>query len=225
MQATLKVLVGILVLALVGCGGVSPQVYPAVPPQVYDVARTLFASQNNNIGGTFVTDTIAADGLITRNTWTPGLLQTLPGPWLGVEIETHSIYKLDVAAGCIRAVAEEGWTHQTHVQIGSQAYPSQPCWIKGLSITSGQSLETDMPPSAYTWNQIGLNGEILNPAVGSWRDHTVLTASQTGLTLVESYHDLSPEHVSDVPYCGKSFYDLKGIISVSQIPAACIGLP
>lgn len=218
-------LLSVIALTMTACGSRArvPVQPPALPSA--DIASFLFGSLGNNIGGnTTVTDSIDATGRITRKTYTVGLLQTIPGPWTGQEIETWSIYQRDDVAGCVRAVAEEGHLHATGQFIGAQEYDTQPCWVSGKTIAAGQAaIVTVINEAPYSWYQMDTTGGKTNQAKGVWGDKTSLTFDGRQMNLVEDYQDLSTGATS-APYCGLSLYlsQPPGMKSVVQQPSACL---
>lgn len=193
---------------------------PTPPTLTWQVAQELFASRGNNIGGTFVTDSIAGAD-IRRITYTPGNLYTLSSPYKGTELETHSLYRIGEA--CIQAVAEETRAHVGGALIAVQTYTTTPCWVNALTISAGDVITTAITGAPYAWHEMDLDGNILYPATGTWDDKTVLTTTATGFRLVERYEDTT-EIIPNapVPYCGVGLYGKgTGMLSITQDPKAC----
>jgi hypothetical protein len=188
----------ITVLVLAGCGSV-PQQQPL--PVVVDVARTLFRTSGRNIGPATITDVIADNGLITRNADTPTN-----------DFETHSIYQIDEAAGCIRAVAEETWNKYPKYLHYIQEYPEKPCWAPLNTINV---VATPKFSSRYTWKQFNPDGTQIGETFteGTWEDYTIFTP---GATLLEYYKDTTASKQPTEAYCVQGSYDFQGLASLGK---------
>lgn len=218
----MKKLILFAALVLAGCGGAVKPPVPTPPPlptaffaSAKDLAGYLFDSQLNNIGNTFVTDIIAADGMITRITYTPGLTYQLTSPYHGAEIDTRSIYRIASAKNCIQAIAEETREHSTGKVIAIQNYPNTPCWLSSDTLTG--RIDNEL----YIWNEFDLDGTVLYPSSGTFDDRTKLTFAGEGAVLVEFYEDTTLAKEMTTPYCGVGSYSLRGMLSIRQDPTAC----
>lgn len=200
----------LLIFALAGCGSpasvqqpipVPPPPAPLAAPDPIDIAKYLFSTQGRNVGPAFIFDASVNNELI-RVAYAPD-----------GKTETHSVYGVDVARGCIAVKREESWNRPPTVMWALQTYTAAPCWINRLYITPGQEpIVTTIIDSPWTWSHfdpvtgVKLDGD----ARGTFSDRTTLTADFVSAHLTEGYWDTSLGVAGD-PYCVRGDYDKLGL--------------
>lgn len=163
----------ILAIALAGCGRTPPAPQPPAPPaQTVDVAALLFPNlpaYRLESGQAWV-QTSNTNGLLVLVTFNPA-----------DATETHSVYRADPAANCIRVVADETHRRADQALVGVQKYTAEPCWAP-LTATSGQAV-TRIVASPFTW--AGADGRVTT--TGTFSETVTLTVSSAQDGAVKDY--------------------------------------
>lgn len=215
-----------LIVLLAGCGSPAsvqqpiptpPPPAPISAPDPIDIVKFLFSTKGRAIGPASVFDVIGSNQAgdeIVRVTYDPT-----------GDKENHSVYGFDISRGCITVKREEAWNRPPTVMSTIQRYTAEPCWISRLFIAPGQTVETKIVNTPYTWSHFDpVTGAHLDgDAKGTFSDHTVLTADLLGLHLLEGYWDTSIDPAPPDPYCVRGDYDKLGLGKLTAIaPPTCV---